>query len=81
MKVIIDCDTGNDDSWAIFAALKSEEKFKFKVIAITCVDGNCRVEDAAKNTLMTLQICNRLDVPVFKGGCLKYSKFAYVREN
>lgn len=67
MKVIIDCDCGNDDSWAIFSLLRAEEKFNFKVLAISCVDGNTTVDNAARNTLMTLKTCNRMDVPVYKG--------------
>lgn len=67
MKVIIDCDTGNDDMWAIVSALRLEEKYDFKVVAITCVSGNTSVENAARNTLIALELCDRLDVPVYKG--------------
>ncbi|XP_070491737.1 pyrimidine-specific ribonucleoside hydrolase RihA-like [Chironomus tepperi] len=67
MKVIVDCDTGNDDAWAIFALLRSEERFKFNVIAITCVHGNCDVHNSVRNTLKVLEVCNRSDIPVFAG--------------
>jgi inosine-uridine nucleoside N-ribohydrolase len=37
------------------------------LVGITCVEGNSSVDNAAKNTLMTLKICDRLDIPVYKG--------------
>lgn len=67
MKVIVDCDTGNDDAWAIFTLLRSEERFQLKVIAITCVRGNASLPDAVQNTLKVLEVCKRLDIPVYCG--------------
>lgn len=67
MKVIVDCDTGNDDAWAIIALLRAEERCNFKVVAITCVNGNTSVENSMKNSLKVLEICDRLDVPVYGG--------------
>jgi inosine-uridine nucleoside N-ribohydrolase len=64
MKVIIDCDSGNDDSWAIISLLRAEEKCDYKVIAITCVNGNTTVDHSSLNTLLVLKTLNRLDVPV-----------------
>ena len=64
MKVIIDCDSGNDDSWAIISLLKAEQKCDFKVVAITHVNGNTTVDHSTLNTLLVLKSLNRLDVPV-----------------
>lgn len=64
MKVIVDCDSGNDDAWAIISLLKAEHKCNYKVIAITCVNGNTSVDHSSLNTLMILKTLNRLDVPV-----------------
>lgn len=30
--VLIDCDTGNDDAWAIISLIKAEEKCNLKII-------------------------------------------------
>lgn len=67
MKVIVDCDTGNDDAWAIISLLRAEQNLNYKVIAITCVDGNTTVDHSALNNLLILQTLDRLDIPVYKG--------------
>jgi inosine-uridine nucleoside N-ribohydrolase len=62
-KVIIDTDAGPDDAAAIFMALNGQKyNSKFKVIAITCVNGNTAVDNVAVNVLKTLKTANRLDV-------------------
>lgn len=67
MKVIIDCDSGNDDAWAIISLLRAEHKSNYKVLAITCVNGNTTVDHSSLNNLLILKTLNRLDVPVYKG--------------
>lgn len=67
MKVVIDCDTGNDDAWAIISLLRAEHKSNYKVLGITCVNGNTTVDYSSVNTLLVLKTLDRLDVPVFKG--------------
>lgn len=67
MKVIVDCDTGNDDAWAIISLLQAEKKFGYKVIALTCVNGNTTVDHSSLNNLLILKTLNRLDIPVYKG--------------
>ena len=68
MKVIVDCDTGNDDAWAIISLVAAEKKFGYKVIAITCVNGNTTVDHSSLNNLLLLKTLNRLeDIPVYKG--------------
>lgn len=56
MKVIVDCDTGTDDAWALIALLRAQDAkiADFEVVAITCVDGNTRVENSSVNSLLTL---------------------------
>ncbi len=63
-KVIIDCDPGIDDSLAILLALNSEE---LEVLGLTIASGNVPARLGAKNALKTLQIANRLDIPVYIG--------------
>ncbi|VDI65702.1 uridine nucleosidase [Mytilus galloprovincialis] len=64
MKMIIDVDTGVDDASAIMLALSRPE---VEVVAITCVNGNVAIDDVCRNTLRVLKVCNRLDIPVYKG--------------
>lgn len=68
MKVIVDCDSGNDDAWAIISLLTAEHKYDYKVIALTCVNGNTTVDHSALNNLLILKTLNRIDdVSVYKG--------------
>lgn len=64
-RILLDCDTGVDDSLAILLALRSPE---LQVEAITAVAGNTSVEHAAANTLLTLSVLG-LDAlpPVARG--------------
>ena len=64
LKVIIDADTGIDDSHAILMALAHPN---IDVLAITCVNGNVNADLVCENTLRVLKACNREDVPIFKG--------------
>lgn len=60
--VIIDCDTGNDDAWAIISLVKAEERCDYKILGITCVYGNTTVDNSTVNTLMVLERLGRMDV-------------------
>jgi pyrimidine-specific ribonucleoside hydrolase len=51
-RVLLDCDTGVDDSLAILLAMRSPE---LRVEAITTVSGNAPADVAARNTLLTLE--------------------------
>lgn len=64
MKVIVDCDTGNDDAWSIISLLRAECIADYRVIAITCVNGNTTVDHSSLNTLLVLKTLDRLDIPV-----------------
>ena len=63
-KVIIDCDPGIDDSLAILLALNSPE---LEVLGLTICSGNVPATLGAKNALKALQMCQRLDIPVYVG--------------
>lgn len=58
-KVILDIDTGSDDAQALILALTHPD---IEVVAVTCVKGNCEIDQVCINTLKVLTICNRLDV-------------------
>ena len=62
-KLIIDCDAGIDDAQAILLALSQD----VEVLAITCVAGNTPIDNVCVNVLKVLEVCNRTDIPVFKG--------------
>lgn len=62
--VVIDCDPGNDDAWAIISLLKAEKRFGIQLKAITVVSGNTNVDNGSLNALLTLETFDRLDVPV-----------------
>ncbi|XP_070711909.1 inosine-uridine preferring nucleoside hydrolase-like [Pempheris klunzingeri] len=63
-KLILDVDTGVDDAQAIMVALADPDA---EVLAITCCHGNTTLENVLRNTLRVLKICNRLDIPVYRG--------------
>jgi hypothetical protein len=50
-KMILDCDTGVDDAWAIALAMLSPD---VELLAITTVTGNVHVNHVVKNTLRVL---------------------------
>ncbi|XP_049426092.1 inosine-uridine preferring nucleoside hydrolase-like [Epinephelus fuscoguttatus] len=63
-KLILDVDTGVDDAQAIMLALAAPD---VEILGITCCHGNTPLENVLKNTLRVLKVCNRLDIPVYKG--------------
>ena len=50
-KIIIDCDTGTDDTIAVLGLLLAKNT---DVIAITAVHGNISVEDSSDNDLQII---------------------------
>lgn len=63
-KLILDCDTGVDDTMAImYAALHPD----IDLIGVGTVWGNVDVPRATRNTLRVLDIVGRSDVPVAQG--------------
>jgi pyrimidine-specific ribonucleoside hydrolase len=61
-KVIVDCDPGHDDAFAIMLAAKHLD-----VLGITTIGGNSSLENATKNALKILEVIGRQDIPVYPG--------------
>lgn len=61
-KVILDCDPGHDDAFAIMLAVQHME-----VLGITTIGGNCTLENVTKNALKVLEVLDRTDIPVYPG--------------
>ena len=61
-KVILDCDPGHDDAFAILLAAKHLD-----LLGITTIGGNCSLENVTINALKTLEVIGREDIPVYKG--------------
>jgi purine nucleosidase len=64
MPMILDVDTGIDDSLAILYTLGSPEA---RLLAVTCVSGNVEAQQVARNTLGLLELVGRGDVEVALG--------------
>ncbi|NJD30166.1 MAG: nucleoside hydrolase [Chloroflexi bacterium] len=64
VPLILDVDTGIDDSLALLYACASPE---VDLLAVTCVGGNTHARQAARNTLAVLELAGRTDVPVLLG--------------
>ncbi|XP_034386667.1 inosine-uridine preferring nucleoside hydrolase [Cyclopterus lumpus] len=62
--LIIDTDCGIDDAQAIMMALAAPD---IRVLAVTCVFGNTSVENVCQNVLRVLDVCERQEIPVFRG--------------
>ncbi|WP_077598303.1 nucleoside hydrolase [Olsenella urininfantis] len=62
-KVILDCDPGHDDAFAIMLAVQN-----LSVLGITTVGGNSPLENVTRNALKVLEVIGHADdVPVFAG--------------
>jgi len=64
MPILIDCDTGIDDSLALLYAAASPEA---EIVAVTCCSGNVEAHQVATNTLAVLELAGRTDVEVALG--------------
>ena len=62
--LIIDCDTGIDDSLALLYAAASQDA---EIVAVTCVAGNVDARQVAENTRAVLELAGRGDVEVALG--------------
>lgn len=60
-KVLLDCDPGIDDMFAIFCALRYCD-----LVGVTSVAGNVGIDHTTRNALALLELCGT-DVPVFRG--------------
>jgi purine nucleosidase len=64
IPILIDCDTGIDDSLALLYAVASPEA---EIVAVTCCSGNVEAHQVATNTLAVLELAGRTDVEVALG--------------
>jgi purine nucleosidase len=64
LPIIIDCDTGIDDSLALLYACASPEA---DILAVTCCSGNVAATQVAQNTLAVLELAGRTDIEVAIG--------------
>jgi len=64
IRLILDVDTGIDDSLALLYACASPEA---DVVAVTCVGGNIDARQVAENTRAVLELAGRMDVEVALG--------------
>lgn len=60
-KIVLDCDPGVDDTFAIFTALRFCD-----LVAITTVAGNVGIDNTTRNALGVVQLAGA-DVPVYRG--------------
>lgn len=61
-KIILDCDPGHDDAFAIMLAVQHLD-----VLGITTIGGNCTLDNVTKNALKVLEVLERSDIPVYPG--------------
>ncbi|XP_063300721.1 nucleoside hydrolase-like [Pelobates fuscus] len=61
---LIDVDCGVDDAQALMMALAAPE---VQILGITCCHGNTTIEHVCRNVLRVLQICDRSQIPVYRG--------------
>ena len=64
IPILLDCDTGIDDSLALLYAAASPE---CEIVAVTCTAGNVDAEQVAENTRAVLELAGRSDVEVALG--------------
>jgi purine nucleosidase len=64
IPILVDCDTGIDDSLALLYAVASPD---CELVAVTCTGGNVEARQVAANTLAVLELAGRADVEVAIG--------------
>lgn len=64
-KIVLDCDPGVDDAFAIQFLLNSSPHIE--LVAILTGTGNCKAEQGARNACRLLHVNKRRDVPVYIG--------------
>ncbi|KAM4796455.1 nucleoside hydrolase-like [Rhinophrynus dorsalis] len=62
--LLIDVDCGVDDAQALMMALAAPN---VEILGITCSHGNTTLENVCSNVLRVLQVCDRLEIPVYRG--------------
>lgn len=67
-KIVVDVDAGMDDAWALLMLLKAMDAQLCDIKAITCVNGNTRVDNVVKNVFRVLRTVGKEKlIPVYKG--------------
>ncbi|MBQ1788060.1 MAG: nucleoside hydrolase [Erysipelotrichaceae bacterium] len=61
-KLILDCDPGHDDAFAIMLAAQNLD-----LLGVTTVGGNGYLPNVTRNALVVLEKIGRTDVPVYPG--------------
>ena len=61
-KIILDCDPGHDDAFAIMLAAQNLD-----LLGVTTVGGNGYLENVTRNALAVLETIGRSDIPVYPG--------------
>jgi len=61
-NIIVDCDAGIDDALALIILLAGHTDKRLNIKAITCVNGNTKVDNVVRNVFRTLHVCNCTDV-------------------
>ena len=64
IPVILDVDTGVDDTYALMLAARSP---RLDLRAVTCVSGNTAVDNVVANTAYVLDVCGAAEIPVARG--------------
>ena len=64
IPILVDCDTGIDDSLALLYAVASPE---CELVAVTCTAGNVDARQVAENTRAVLEMAGRSDLEVALG--------------
>ncbi|MBJ3774192.1 nucleoside hydrolase [Acuticoccus mangrovi] len=64
-RLIIDCDPGVDDAFALALAMAAPEAIE--ILGITCVAGNRGLEHTERNTRRLCTLLGRTDIPVYRG--------------
>src|SRR5450756_2489098 len=64
VPLLLDVDTGIDDSLALLYACASPEA---EIVAVTCVAGNVDARQVAENTRAVLELAGRADIEVALG--------------
>ncbi|OCT95319.1 inosine-uridine preferring nucleoside hydrolase [Xenopus laevis] len=62
--LLIDVDCGVDDAQALMVALAAPN---VEILGITCCHGNSTIENICQNVLRVLHVCDRMEIPVYKG--------------
>ncbi|XP_036317901.1 pyrimidine-specific ribonucleoside hydrolase RihA isoform X2 [Rhagoletis pomonella] len=66
--VLLDCDGGSDDAWALLVLLKAATEQRLTLLGVTiCGCGNTDLHNAAQNMYRILKASNRTEIPIYLG--------------